>query len=643
MTGSGPGMPVVLYLRKSNKTKNKTRDETVSIQDQRHDLYELCQNRGWKPIREYVDDGRSASKNDKKRVEFARMLADCEHADYRAVVVWDLSRLTRKDSVDAGKAAAVFKDNHILVVSRHEGEIDLNTETGRLIWNIHCESNNAFAMKVSGGTIRGRDGSLRRGNWPHGFVPYGYRRQYWEGAMLVKDMHRRDPAGKARHWVTKIVPDPDEAKFAEKVIRDFATRDISIRGLAIEMQRLGAPTFAGKPWSAGQIKDIIRCPAYYGSTAIGYSAGWKRSVATQKMKKGSKGKGYEAHAHSQPQAHEGGCPAIIDRETWQQAYDRLEKQGKSHHAHAGKSSPLSGIIYCGHCGKSMVKNTKKGITRFVCATASKNSANPTCKQWTIQEADLLPILTTRLVEAVDFKLLESLAAKPDEANHKQQLADLERQEADLTKQVSKAARNLALCEPGNYDEVQAVLTELKGDLDRVKNTAHMIRTAADKTELKRAADWWRSQRGKLVYLKLPQTKADEAFKAWGVVNPHLAADGRLVDAKAVIPATGDMFRGLLKQLNARLTLHFTPKAQGPGAKKQYYAVEWGRLEATLDGHSFDGTGPASARAPTAARCSPRCTAPATPSGSASTTTRPTPVWTPASSRPTPSCPTPACC
>jgi DNA invertase Pin-like site-specific DNA recombinase len=300
--GSGPGMPVVLYLRKSNKSRNKGRDESVSIEQQRADLRAYCEKRGWIIVGEYIDDGKSASKNDIKRVEFARLLVDVRNADFRAVVVWDLSRLTRKDSVDAATAAAIFKNSGILVESLRDNQIDLNTEMGRHMWNLHCEGNNAFAKKVSGGTIRGRKDSLERGNFPGSQIPYGYRRQYWEGETLVKDLHREEPAGKARHWTTRLAIDPTEGPIATRIFRDFTSRDISIRGLAIELQREGVPTFSGKDWTPAHIKTILRCPMYRGAHAIGYSDQWER-------------KAYETHERFEAQVKEDACPALIDSET----------------------------------------------------------------------------------------------------------------------------------------------------------------------------------------------------------------------------------------------------------------------------------------------------------------------------------------
>jgi hypothetical protein len=101
---------------------------------------------------------------------------------------------------------------------------------------------------------------------------------------------------------------------------------------------------------------------------------------------------------------ENACPPLIDRETWQKAQEKLKATKESgKRTHAGKSSPLSGIVFCGHCGKAMVKNTRNGVTRFTCSTASKNSATATCKQWTVQESDILPIMVEKLTQACGLR------------------------------------------------------------------------------------------------------------------------------------------------------------------------------------------------------------------------------------------------
>jgi hypothetical protein len=379
--------------------------------------------------------------------------------------------------------------------------------------------------------------------------------------------------------------------------------------------------WSGRPWTTGHIKAILRCPAYVGTFAIGYGYQWKK---------------YETHGNCDATEKRDACPALIDEPTWRRAFDRLQAQaekGPGRRAGSGTSSPLSGVIYCGHCGRPMAVSRKRGVTRFVCSTASRNSAVATCHQWTVQEADILPVMTEALVSALDGEVIAKMQAEPPEGQAKE-LEALDAQAAALEKRVAKAARNLADADPEIYDDVQAALKALRRELDTVKNTAHVIRAAGDKTELQRVADWWTVERPKLVTVVAPQE----------VLSTPRTKDGKTVQTlppdfltKVVgIKAEADVFRGLLKRLNAKVTLHFAPKA----GTKRYFAVEWGRMTAEIEGHTIDATRPASTRAPAARPCASRCNGPAPSSRPASATGwRATPGWTAGSSGPTSTCPT----
>ena len=584
---NGPGMPVVIYLRKSNKTKRQSREETVSVQQQRKEVMEWCARNRWVVIREYIDDGKSASRNEHKRESFHRMLAEIKAlGDFRTVVVWDLSRLTRKDSVDAATAAAVLKTHGILVESLRDGEIDLNQQMGRHMWNLHCEQNHDFAIKISGGTIRGRKDAIDLGKWPHGRIPYGYDRAYYDGENHIMTLHRNAPASKARTWATKLIANATESVIATRIFHDFAYRDVSIRGLAIELTREGIIGPTGGRWKPAHIKQILTCPVYLGQMAIGYST--RRN--------------YEAHAHSEPHSKADTCPALTDPKTWKIANNKLTEQAESgRRVHTGKASPLSGIVFCGHCGCRMVKSFKKGRVRFTCSSAAKNSAHPTCHQWTVRESELMEKMNDVLANAVDFAILRDLQADPP-ASDAGQLEELKRQQAELERKVKTAGRNLALTDAENLADVQAVLNEYKTELDKVKNTIHLIQSAGDKTELQRIAAWWKDVRPTLVEV----TPARE-LRFPAVAQPDGSFVGKapanMVEMALGIRAQPDVYRDLLKRLNCKLTLHFAPKG------KRYFGVDWGRFEATIDEHSIDASRPAAAPARTARPCASKFRAP----------------------------------
>jgi hypothetical protein len=243
----------------------------------------------------------------------------------------------------------------------------------------------------------------------------------------------------------------------------------------------------------------------------------------------------------------------------------------------------------------MVKNTRRGVTRFTCATANKNSATAKCKQWAVQESDILPIMVEKLTQAVDFEILEQMEAKEPEGQTGQ-IASLEKQEAELAKDVSKVAKNLAMCDPSVYADVQAVLMEKKTELEKVRNTAHLLRTSSDKIEFHRTVDWWRANKKRLVTLEYVDIDDCVDHETGETYTARCTTKGM----------EPDTFRALLKRLNAKLTLHFTARQMGENSKRQYYAVEWGRLTAEISDmsavHSMRDNRPASGPAPTAKPC-----------------------------------------
>lgn len=61
---------------------------------------------------------------------------------------------------------------------------------------------------------------------------------------------------------------------------------------------------------------------------------------------------------------EGGIPAIVDKETWHKAQERLKgRQHVTGRLHAKEDYLLSGLVYCGDCGSTMVGNRFNGTHR----------------------------------------------------------------------------------------------------------------------------------------------------------------------------------------------------------------------------------------------------------------------------------------
>lgn len=65
----GPGLRVVLYLRQSD------REQRLSIEQQRQECRAYAQSRGWVIVAEYIDNGKSGSKEVAKRTQWHRLIA----------------------------------------------------------------------------------------------------------------------------------------------------------------------------------------------------------------------------------------------------------------------------------------------------------------------------------------------------------------------------------------------------------------------------------------------------------------------------------------------------------------------------------------------------------------------------------------
>src|SRR4051795_13719315 len=90
----GDLIPVVVYYRCSSP------QQELSVAEQREVVEAYCARKGYRIIREYVDEGKSASKDPEKRTAFNRMIAGSKAGDFRVVVTYDAARFTRFDNIE---------------------------------------------------------------------------------------------------------------------------------------------------------------------------------------------------------------------------------------------------------------------------------------------------------------------------------------------------------------------------------------------------------------------------------------------------------------------------------------------------------------------------------------------------------------
>jgi site-specific DNA recombinase len=286
-------------------------DETrLGVGRQEKDCRELAQRKGWDVVDTFVDNDLSAATS-KRRPEYQRLLSAIETGEIDAVIVWDLDRLHRRpielEEFFAACDAAGLR--HLATVG---GDVDLSTGEGVLVARIKGAVAAEEVRKLKARVTRkhaelASAGKLSGG----GHRPFGYE-------------------------ADRMTLRPGEAE----EIRDAARRVLageSVRGITQDWRRRGVSTVRGAVWSPTTIKRLL---------CSGRISGQRE--------------------HHGEIVGEAVWPAIITAAETTRLRAMLMNGGRSPGGTA-RSYLLSGLVYCGDCGRRMsTRPTAKGRHRYLC-------------------------------------------------------------------------------------------------------------------------------------------------------------------------------------------------------------------------------------------------------------------------------------
>ena len=282
----------VIYARYSSH-----RQDEQSIEGQLHVCHDYAKRNGYTVVNEYIDRAISGRSDD--RPQFQQMIADAKKRAFQYVIVYKLDRFTR-NRYDSAIYKHKLKQCGVKLLSAME-QIGDNPES--IILEAVLEASaEYYSLELAQKVRRGRIESAGKGKFVGGTVPLGYRA---ENGYLVLDEQR--------------------APYVRQMFELYAD-GIPKRQIIDDLNRRGFRNRQGKPLDHNAIHRVLRSEKYIG-------------VLEQS--------GVRV---------EGGCPAIIDRATWERVQARLDLMRRS----GAKSPPtaeveylLTGKVFCGACGMSM--------------------------------------------------------------------------------------------------------------------------------------------------------------------------------------------------------------------------------------------------------------------------------------------------
>lgn len=320
-----------IYLRKSRQDlEAEARGEGDTLARHRRTLTELAEARSLPigAIYEEVVSGDTIA----ARPQMQRLLQEVEAGQWRGVIVMEIERLARGDSIDQGIVARAFKYSETRIITPFK-TFDPNNEYDEEYFEFGL-----FMSRREYKTIRRRlnagvQAARREGKYTAGQPPFGYRKIKLKG----------EKGG-------SLEPDPQTAPIVQNIFHWFVCEDVCISQIKKRLNRLmPPPPDARNQWTDRRVSLLLHNPHY-----AGYTTSTRRP--TRKEVVDGRLKVVRLTAKD-VQLYEGRHEALVSREDWHRAQEILA----SHPAPPvpsgkGQKNAFTGLIVCGACGRKMQRN-----------------------------------------------------------------------------------------------------------------------------------------------------------------------------------------------------------------------------------------------------------------------------------------------
>lgn len=286
------------------------------------------------------------------RPEMLEVLKLIESPKYKAILVVEVQRLSRGDLEDAGRLIKLLRYTNTMVITPHK-VYDLRDEYDRDMFERELKRGNEFLEYQKKIMMRGREQSVKRGNFIGSIAPYGYEK------IFVMDGKEKCPT---------LKPIPEEAQVIQMIFEMYVKEDLGRVTIARRLNDLGIKSKMGKMWKQDAIKDVLENEHYIGKVRWN----WKKTVTI--VEDGEVRKTRPRSSVREYLVYEGKHEAIVSEELFRKA---REKQGRNHRAKPTTKvrNPLAGLLYC-QCGRTMSLRTHKinGVDRYAPRLVCDNQA-----------------------------------------------------------------------------------------------------------------------------------------------------------------------------------------------------------------------------------------------------------------------------
>jgi site-specific DNA recombinase len=330
-TAAGP-VRCAIYTRKSSEEGLEQPFNSLDAQREAAEAYIGSQrHQGWIALPERYDDGGYSGGN-MERPALQRLLASLQAGGIDCLVVYKVDRLSRS-LLDFARIMGVLEQRGTSFVSITQ-QFNTTSSIGRLTLNVLLSFAQFERELISERTRDKMSAARRKGKWVGGIPPLGYDVAAGGGRLVVNE---------------------GEAEVVQEVFTLYQERQ-SVLAVAEELNRLGRTT---KQWTSQRGRPHAGMP--FSKNAV--------SVILNNLT-------YTGQVRYRGETYAGEQVGIIPVGRWEEVQGSLQsRRGIERKVGRDETSLLSGLLYCAHCGVSMVASYTKKAGRqyryYVCLRAQQ--------------------------------------------------------------------------------------------------------------------------------------------------------------------------------------------------------------------------------------------------------------------------------
>lgn len=321
-----------IYLRKSRKDlENKDYDV---LKRHKKILLDFAKSKNIIVHDEDIYEEVVSGETIEARPEIQKLLRKIENGYYKAVLVMEIERLARGNTIDQGIIAQAFQLTNTLIITplkTYDTRNEFDNEFLEFGLFMSRREYKAISRRIQTGRIQ----SVKEGNYIGSVTPYGYDKEKLKGEKGYK-----------------LVPNHEAENV--KLIFELFLEGLGTSNLAFKLNDLKIESRTGKPWTPSMVRNILMNKVYMGIVTWGKRAHVKTLDNNLINKSRPINDDYiEAKGKHEP---------IIDEITFYRAQELL-KTNSSKKVHRDKElkNPLAGIIVCKKCGTNMIRRPLKNI------------------------------------------------------------------------------------------------------------------------------------------------------------------------------------------------------------------------------------------------------------------------------------------